>query len=97
MFKIEGLDKLTRDLEAAQKALGELDGELGSVSMDPHDPASIEAAIQEAARLVDERVAPYASNPLVAQLVEGVKEAQREGLLERAAAARLESDQKDQA
>jgi hypothetical protein len=45
-------------LEAAQKALGELDGELGSVSMDPHDQASIEAAIQKAARLVDERVAP---------------------------------------
>jgi cell division protein ZapA (FtsZ GTPase activity inhibitor) len=92
MFKIEGLDKLTRDLDAAQKALGELNGELGSVSMDPHDPASIEAAIQEAARLIDERVAPYASNPLVAQLVESIKENQREGLLERAAAARLEKD-----
>ncbi|MGG2041269.1 hypothetical protein [Burkholderia gladioli] len=95
MFKIEGLDKLARDLDAAQKALSELDGELGSVSMDPYDPASIEAAIQEADRLVDERVAPYASNPLVAQLVEGVKEAQREALLERAAAARLENDQGD--
>jgi hypothetical protein len=92
MFKIEGLDKLTRDLEAAQKAFAKLDDELGSVSMDPHDPASIEAAIQEAARLVDERVAPYASNPLVSQLIEGVKEAQREGLLERAAAARLAKD-----
>ncbi|KVT31233.1 hypothetical protein [Burkholderia ubonensis] len=92
MFNIEGLDKLARDLETAQKALAELDGELGSVSINPHDPASIEAAIQEAARLVDERVAPYASNPLVAQLVEDVKEAQRDGLLERAAAARLEKD-----
>jgi len=92
MFKIDGLDKLTRDLEAAQKALGELDGELGAVSMDPHDPASIEAAIQEASRLIDERVAHYASNPLVAQLVEGVKETQREAILERAAAARLEKD-----
>ena len=37
MFKIDGLDKLTRDLEAAQKALSELDGELGAVGMDPHD------------------------------------------------------------
>ena len=92
MLKIDGLDKLTRELEAAQKALGELDGDLGSVSIDPHDPASIEAAIQEAARMVDERVAPYASNPLVAQLVEAVKEAQREGLLEQAAAARIEKD-----
>ena len=92
MFKIDGLDKLTRDLEAAQKALSELDGELGAVGMDPHDPASIEAAIQEAARLIDERIVPYASNPLVAQLVESVKEAQRERLLERAAAARIEND-----
>ncbi|KVR60796.1 hypothetical protein WK20_15385 [Burkholderia ubonensis] len=85
-------DKLTRDLEAAQSALAELDGELGSVSMDPHDPASIEAAIQESVRLIDERVAAYASNPLVTQLVEAVKEAQRDGILERAAAARLEKD-----
>lgn len=93
MFKISGLDKLTRDLEAAQKALSQLDGELGSASMDPYDPASIEAAIQEAARLIDERVAAYASNPLVGQLVESMKEAQRAGILEQAAIARLRKDE----
>ena len=64
MFKITGLDKISRDLEDAQKALSEMDGELGSVSFDPHDPASIEAAVQEVERLIDERLGSYASNRL---------------------------------
>lgn len=93
MFKIEGLDNLTRDLETAQKAIDELEGELGTVSFDSHDPGSIEAAIQEMDRLVDERLGPYESNPFVAPLIEGLKETQREAILERASTARIEKDQ----
>jgi hypothetical protein len=53
MMKITGLDKLTRDLAEAQKATEDLSGELGTVKFDPNDPGSIEAAINEVARLVD--------------------------------------------
>lgn len=88
MFKITGLDKISRDLEDAQKALAEMDGELGSVSFDPHDPASIEAAIQGVERLIDERLGSYASNPIVGPLAEGMKEQYRQGILDKAAAAR---------
>lgn len=57
MIKITGFDKLEGQLrDAAQKALEGLDGEMGTVSFNPHDPASIEAAVQEMERLVDERV-----------------------------------------
>ncbi len=88
MFKITGLDKISRDLEDAQKAVSEMDGELGSVSFDPHDPASIEAAIQEVDRLIDARLGSYASNPIVGPLAEGMKEQHRQGILDKAAAGR---------
>jgi hypothetical protein len=92
MFKITGLDKLSRDLEDAQKAMSEMDGELGSVSFDPHDPASIEAAIQEVERLIDERLGSYATNPIVGPLAEGMKEKYRQGIIDKAAAARSGED-----
>lgn len=89
MFKISGLNQLERQLADAQKAIAALDGELGSVSFDPADPASIEAAIQQANRLVDERIGGYVSNPIVGQLAQGMKERFREAVLDKAAAARL--------
>ncbi len=92
MFKITGLDKLSRDLEDAQKAMSEMDGELGSVSFDPHDPASIEAAILEVERLIDERLGSYASNPIVGPLAEGMKEQYRQGITDKAASARTGED-----
>ena len=45
MVKIEGFDKLNRDIKDAQKALDELGDELGTVSFNPDDPVSIEGAI----------------------------------------------------
>lgn len=93
MFKVDGLDKLSRDLEQAQEAIAAIDGELGTVSFNPDDPASIEAAIQEVARLIDERLGYYASNPIIEPMAESLKEKYREGILEKAAAARIEQDQ----
>lgn len=93
MFKISGLDGLSKSLEEAARALEGIDGELGSVSFDPNDPASIENAIAEIARLVDEKLGAYGSNPIVAQMAEGMKESYRNGILEKAAAARLEGDE----
>ena len=95
MFKINGLDKLSRDLELAQKAMETLDGELGTVSFNPNDPGSIDAAIQEVERLIDERLGSYDSNPIIAPMMESLKEKYREGILEKAAAARIEGDQAD--
>lgn len=93
MFKITGLDKLQRDLEEAQRALGELDGELGTVNFNPHDPASIETAIQSVYRMVDDRAGQYASNPVVGPMIEQMKESYRENILQKAAEARLQADE----
>ncbi|HYG87245.1 MAG TPA: hypothetical protein VD978_13390 [Azospirillum sp.] len=92
MFKITGLDKLQRELQEAQDALQEIGSELGTVSFDPHDPGSIEAAISAVNRMVDERLGSYASNPLIAPMAEGMKQQYREAILEKAAAARLEGE-----
>lgn len=88
-MKISGLDKLNRQLEDAQKAFEELDGELGTVTFSPDDPVSIENAIHQVEAMIDERVGRYASNPLVAPLVEAAKAQYREAIIEKAAAARL--------
>jgi hypothetical protein len=90
MFKISGLDQLARQLEQAQEAFGELDGELGTVQFDPRDPASIEAAIQHVEQLVESRVARWPDNALVRQVADGLKEQYREAILDRAAQARSE-------
>lgn len=91
MMKITGLDKLQREINEAQGALSELDGQLGTVHFDPHDPSSIESAIQLVNQMVDQRTAQFTSNPIVAPLIDQMKEAYRESIITKAAAARLES------
>lgn len=92
MLKIQGLDKLQRQVSEAQKALKDFDGDLGSVKFDPHDPASIQQAIVAMEQMIDERLGVYSSNPLIAPLAEQSKEAYRQAILDKAAAARLEGD-----
>lgn len=92
MFKITGLDSLSRELKDAQRAISQLDGDIANVSFDPNDPASIERAISQVEQAVDEKVAPYARNEIVTSIAEELKENAREAILERAAAARLEDE-----
>lgn len=94
-MKIKGLDALTKQFDVAQKAIAGLDGELGVVSFNPEDPTSIEAAIQAVETIIDAKVGRYSSNPIVAQLIEGLKEQYRVGIIDRAAAARLGAGDSD--
>lgn len=91
MFKITGLEKVQEDLDEAQRAMRDIDGELGAVNFDPHDPASIEAAIQSINHLVDERLGKYYSNPIIAPLAEQMKKMYRDQILKKGAEARLQS------
>jgi hypothetical protein len=93
MFKISGLDELSSQLTNAQRALEALDGELGTVKFDPSDPASIEAAIQSVDTIIDEKLGQYANNPIIAPLAESMKQKYREAIIDRAAEARLKSDE----
>jgi hypothetical protein len=93
MVKIKGLDKLQRDLRRAQDALTGLDGELGSVSFNPEDPASIDQAIMAMEKIVDEHVAGYDDSEIIGSLSDDMKEQYRAMILEKAAEARLKDDE----
>lgn len=92
MITISGLDTLTRKMDELAKFAEEVDGELATVSFDPTDPSSIEAAISEMEGAIDQKTIPYAGNDMVSDLVQQMKENLRDQILEKAAAARLESD-----
>ena len=89
MFNLTGLDELSKQLTSAQKALEILDGELGTVSFDPDDPASIDAAIQSVETIIEDRLGPFASNPIIPPIAEQMKDKYREAIIDRAAQARL--------
>ncbi|EJF70476.1 hypothetical protein A462_18075 [Pseudomonas sp. Ag1] len=91
---LKGIDKLQRQLADAQKVLQSLEGDLCTVNFNPHDPVSIEGAIQQISNLIDERVGTYTSNPIISSLAEQMKERYREKIIERAAAARLLEEEK---
>jgi hypothetical protein len=91
VLKVSGLDQLSRQLNDAQKALENLDGELGTVSFDPNDPASIEVAIQNVEAIIDDRLGQYPNNLIIAPLAEKMKEQYRESIIDRAALARIEN------
>lgn len=95
MFKIDGLQKLRRELKEAERAIAELDGELGVVGFDAQDPSSIEAAIQSVCRMIDDRVGQYESNPYVGPMIEQLKETYRENIVQKAAEARLQAAEDD--
>lgn len=90
MIKISGLDTLTRQLDEAQQAIDSVGEELGVINFDPTDPASIEAAIQDAERVVDERLGPYLDNAVIAPVAQQMKDAFREAVIAKAAEARLQ-------
>ena len=89
---LKGFDRLQRELEEAQRAMDELDGDIGVVNFDAKDPNSIEVAIQSVSQMIDERIGRYASNQFVAPIIEELKEKYREGILQKAAEARLEGE-----
>lgn len=84
----KGLNELTRKMDELQKATAALDGDITSVNFDPHDPQSIEIAVQQMEAAIDERVGDYSRNDLVQNLVTQIKEQYRQRILEKAASAR---------
>lgn len=91
-MKITGLDALVRDMKELEKAVAELDGDIARVSFDPHDPQSIEQAIQQLYTAIDDKVASYTQNEMVVSIAKELKETGRNNILERAATARLEGE-----
>jgi Mg/Co/Ni transporter MgtE len=87
-MKFSGLDKLKKQIENIKNFAQNLDGEIGNVSFDPHDPESIENAISEMNSRIDERVGNYTNDDFLLNLVRQTKQHFREALLEKAAEER---------
>jgi hypothetical protein len=80
--KLESLDKLQRELQAAEGALRTLDGTIANLKFDPDDRQSVQNAIRQMETAIDTKVARYRSNALVSQLVANMKEQYRRKILE---------------
>jgi hypothetical protein len=89
---LKGLDALMRKMSDLERAAAVLDGEIANVSFDPHDPQSIELAIQKMEAEIDERVGHYDQNEIVQGIVAEMKERYRQAILDQAASARSEGD-----
>jgi hypothetical protein len=83
MLKVTGLDNLQRQLDDAQRAFRALDGELATVRFDPHNSESIQAAIRTMESAIDDKVAPYRDNAMVASIIPQLKEKYRAAILAR--------------
>lgn len=73
-IKITGLDNLQRQLEEAQRGLEALKGTLATLKFDPADASSVQRAIRDMEQAVDNKIASYRNNPLVAKLAQKSKE-----------------------
>ncbi|WP_249976773.1 hypothetical protein [Vreelandella olivaria] len=87
-MSLKGLDDLKRKLQELQKVADELDGNIANLSFEPHDPQSIDLAIQRMEAAVDEKVGDYRDNNMVEDLVLAIKERYRQAIIDRAAEAR---------
>ncbi len=68
-----GIEKLLREIADFQRAAKALDGTIATLRF-TSDPASVQAAVQQMEWAVDEKVAPFRSNRMVADLVKQLKQ-----------------------
>jgi len=73
-IRINGLDKLQRQLKEAQQAVKKLNGEITTLEFNPDDPHAMHLAIRQMESSVDSRVARYRNNPFVVEMVKATKE-----------------------
>ncbi len=83
-FKLTGLDALQRHLTEVQDAFAGLDGKIGTVAFDPSDAASVEEAVCQMERLIDEKTRPYSGNQTVMDVREDLKQKYAAQIRERA-------------
>ena len=75
MFTITGFDKLSKELESAQKALSSLDGKITDIAYDPNDINSVNMAIRKIEDAIDKKILPFKNNSFVQNLAKEMKAA----------------------
>lgn len=95
VFEIKGFDELGKTLNELQKLTNELDGELGVIQYDPESAESIELAIVEMERMVDKKFENYATNAVARNMADGIKQAYRQMILDKASEARVNRENEE--
>ncbi len=88
MFKIEGLDKLQKELDEVSKAMKSIGGEVATLRFDPDDDSSVASAIRKMENAVDAKVSRYRSNPFVKEMAADIKKEYRSEILKQARRAK---------
>jgi hypothetical protein len=82
-MKLEGLDKLQRELGEFQRAVSFLDGTICQVQFNPEDKASVQEAVSQMERAVDAKVSKWRNNKMIMDIAEAMKLRYREEIMER--------------
>ena len=88
------LAPVMQKLKELEQALTHLDNSIAHLRFDPHDPQSIEQAIQDFDATIDRQMANYSKNKIVSKMAEHIKEHGRKIILDSAAASRLKKTTK---
>jgi len=86
--KIEGFEKLQRELSELADAARALDGNLCDLRFDPGDENSVRDAITRMEAAVDAKTARWRSNAAVREIAEKSKQRFREEILRKTSVAR---------
>ena len=86
--KMEGFEKLQRELSELADAARALDGNFCDLRFDPGDKSSVRDAIARMEAAVDAKTARWRSNAAVREIAEKSKQQFREEILRRASIAR---------
>ena len=81
-----------RNIKELERAVSGLDGQVAQLEFDPHDPQSIDTAIQQLYSAIDTRLASYRGNDIVANIGRELKERGRQAIIDRATEARLAAE-----
>jgi hypothetical protein len=81
--KIEGLDKLQKELAEFGKAVSSLDGTICELRFNPEDQGSVREAISQMERAVDTKVARWRNNKTIMDLAKEMKARFRQQIMNR--------------
>lgn len=84
MLEIQGLDKLQDELVDLQKFMNEFDSELATFKLNSKDSDSVENAIREMERMVDNKVLKYSSNATIMNMVSDIKNNLKQQIISKA-------------
>lgn len=89
---MKGFDDFAKKLKELEKFATDINGELGSVTFDAFDAESIEHAIIEMEKMIDEKAQIYSRNPMIQEMVIKIKEDRRQAIIDAATELRIQTE-----